>query len=65
MDPTFGDVMARHCTLTCKRCDDVEFEDEYGVHSTFYETFHQSSAEKRNTKVQVQKASQISAASPA
>ncbi|PIO74499.1 hypothetical protein TELCIR_03495 [Teladorsagia circumcincta] len=30
MDPTFGDVMARHCTLTCKRCDDVEFEDEYG-----------------------------------
>lgn len=31
MDPTFNDVMARHCTLTCKRCDEVELEDEYGA----------------------------------
>ncbi|EYB96419.1 hypothetical protein Y032_0150g2743 [Ancylostoma ceylanicum] len=29
VDPTYGDVMARHCTLTCKRCDDVEIEEEY------------------------------------
>ncbi|KAL6736412.1 hypothetical protein Aduo_006768 [Ancylostoma duodenale] len=29
VDPTYGDVMARHCTLTCKRCDDIEIEDEY------------------------------------
>ncbi|VDO17518.1 unnamed protein product [Haemonchus placei] len=31
MDPTFGDVMARHCTLTCKRCDDIEIKEEYGA----------------------------------
>ncbi|KAK5970338.1 ShTK domain protein, partial [Trichostrongylus colubriformis] len=29
-DPTFGDVMARHCTLTCKRCDDIEIKEEFG-----------------------------------
>lgn len=28
-DPTYGDIMAKHCTLTCKRCDDIEMEDEY------------------------------------
>ncbi|WKX97238.1 hypothetical protein Q1695_013141 [Nippostrongylus brasiliensis] len=30
-DPTFNDVMARHCTLTCKRCDEVEMESEFGA----------------------------------
>ncbi|VDM68833.1 unnamed protein product [Strongylus vulgaris] len=29
-DPTYGDVMAQHCTLSCNRCDEVEVTEEYG-----------------------------------
>ncbi|CAJ0605072.1 unnamed protein product [Cylicocyclus nassatus] len=29
-DPNYSDVMARHCTLTCNRCNEVEYSEEYG-----------------------------------